>query len=59
MNTQNTLEQLKGLKLTGMAKSTKLHTFQYINKKMSILSLIAMLTQAEVEYRITPEHRST
>jgi len=51
MNTQNTLEQLKGLKLTGMAKRYEAALSLPIHEQEDVHSLIAMLTQAEVEYR--------
>lgn len=51
MNTQNTLEQLKGLKLTGMAKRYEAALSLPIHQQEDVHSLVAMLTQAEVEYR--------
>ena len=51
MNTQNTLEQLKGLKLTGMAKRYEAALSLPVHQQEDVHSLIAMLTQAEVEYR--------
>jgi DNA replication protein DnaC len=51
MNTQNTLEQLKGLKLTGMAKRYEASLSLPIHEQEDVHSLIAMLTQAEVEHR--------
>lgn len=51
MNTQNTLEQLKGLKLMGMAKRYEAALSLPIHEIEDVHSLIAMITQAEVEYR--------
>jgi DNA replication protein DnaC len=51
MNTQNTLEQLKGLKLTGMAKRYEAALSLPVHEIEDVHSLIAMITQAEVEYR--------
>lgn len=56
MNTQNTVEQLKSLKLSGMAKRYEAALLLPIHELQDAHSLVGMLTQAEVEYR---EHART
>ena len=56
MNTQNTVEQLKGLKLTGMAKRYEAALSLPVHELQDVHGLIAIITQAEVEYR---EHART
>lgn len=51
MNTQNTVEQLKSLKLTGMAKRYKAALSLPVHELQDVHALIAMITGAEVEYR--------
>ena len=51
MNTQNTVEQLKGLKLTGMAKRYEAALSLPVHELQDVHQLIAIITQAEVEYR--------
>ena len=51
MNTQNTLEQLKGLKLTGMAKRYEAALSLPVHEQEAVHSLIGIKTKAEVEYR--------
>jgi DNA replication protein DnaC len=51
MNTQNTVEQLKGLKLTGMAKRYEAALALPVHELQDVHALLAMITQAEVEYR--------
>lgn len=56
MNTQNTVEQLKSLRLTGMAKRYEAALSLPVHDLQDVHTLIATLTQAEVEYR---EHART
>ena len=56
MNTQNTVEQLKSLKLSGMAKRYEAALLLPIHELQDPHSLVGTLTQAEVEYR---EHART
>lgn len=51
MNTQNTVHQLKSLKLSGMAKRYEAALALPIHELQDVHSLVAMLTQAEVEHR--------
>ena len=51
MNTQNTVEQLKVLKLTGMAKRYEAALALPVHELQDVHALIAMIIQAEVEYR--------
>ena len=51
MNTQNTVEQLKSLKLTGMAKRYEAALALPVHELQDVHALIAMITEAEVEYR--------
>ncbi len=51
MNTQFTLEQLNALKLTGMAKRYQNALALPAHQQEDAHSLIASLSQAEVEYR--------
>ena len=51
MNTQNTVEQLKSLKLTGMAKRYEAALSLPVHELQDVHALIAMITDAEVEYR--------
>jgi DNA replication protein DnaC len=56
MNTQQTVEQLKSLKLTGMAKRYEAILSLPVHELQDTHALIAMMSQAEVEYR---EHSRT
>jgi DNA replication protein DnaC len=56
MNTQNTVDQLRSLKLSGMAKRYEATLLLPIHELQDPHSLIGMLTQAEMEYR---EHART
>lgn len=56
MNTQNTLEQLKSLRLAGMAKRYEAALALPVHELQEPHSLIAMITQAEIEHR---EHART
>jgi DNA replication protein DnaC len=56
MNTQNTVDQLRSLKLSGMAKRYEATLLLPIHELQDPHSLIGMLTQAEMEYR---EHSRT
>lgn len=51
MNTQNTVEQLRSLKLIGMAKRYEAATSLAVHELQDAHTLMAMVTQAEVEYR--------
>lgn len=51
MNTQQTVEQLKSLKLTGMAKRYEAVLSLPVHELQDTHELVAMITQAEVEYR--------
>jgi len=51
MNTQNTVEQLKSLRLSGMAKRYEAALSLPLHELQDVHGLIAMITQAEVEYR--------
>lgn len=51
MNTQNTLDQLKSLKLSGMANRYEATLQLPVHELQDVHSLVGMLTQAEVEYR--------
>lgn len=51
MNTQFTLEQLKSLRLSGMAKRYQAAVDLPLHKQEDAHSLVALLCQAEVEYR--------
>ena len=51
MNTQNTVEQLKALKLNGMAKRYEAALALPVHELQDTHALLAMITQAEVEYR--------
>lgn len=51
MNTQQTVEQLKSLKLTGMAKRYEAILSLPVHELQDTHELVAMITQAEVEYR--------
>jgi len=51
MNTQNTLDQLKSLKLSGMANRYEATLLLPVHELQDVHSLVGMLTQAEVEYR--------
>jgi DNA replication protein DnaC len=51
MNTQNTLDQLKSLKLSGMANRYEAALQLPVHELQDVHSLVGMLTQAEVEYR--------
>lgn len=51
MNTQNTVEQLKSLRLTGMAKRYEAALSLPVHELQDVHTLIATLIQAEVEYR--------
>jgi DNA replication protein DnaC len=56
MNTQKTVEQLKSLKLSGMARRYEAALDLPLHQQQDAHELIAMITQAEVEYR---EHART
>ena len=56
MNTQKTVEQLKSLKLSGMARRYEAALDLPVHQQQDVHELIAMITQAEVEYR---EHART
>jgi DNA replication protein DnaC len=51
MNTQKTVEQLKSLKLSGMARRYEAALDLPLHQQQDAHELIAMITQAEVEYR--------
>ena len=51
MNTQFTLEQLKSLKLTGMFKRYQAAIDLPSHEQEDAHSLVALLCQAEIEYR--------
>ena len=51
MNTQNTLDQLKSLKLSGMANRYEATLLLPVHELQDVHSLVGMLTQAEIEYR--------
>jgi len=51
MNTQNTVEQLKSLRLAGMAKRYEAALSLPVHELQDVHALIAMITQPEVEYR--------
>ena len=51
MNTKSTVEQLKDLKLLGMAKHYEAALSLPVNKLQDVHGLVAMIAQAEVEYR--------
>lgn len=51
MNTQNTVEQLKTLKLNGMAKRYEAALALPVHELQDAHALLAMITQAEMEYR--------
>lgn len=51
MNTQNTVEQLKSLRLTGMAKRYEAALSLPVHELQDVHTLIATITQAEMEYR--------
>lgn len=56
MNTQNTVEQLRSMRLSGMANRYEAALNLPIHELQDVHSLIAMITQAEMEYR---EHSRT
>ncbi len=56
MNTQQTVNQLKSLKLSGMAKRYEAALLLPVHELQEVHSLIGMMTQAEVEAR---EHSRT
>jgi DNA replication protein DnaC len=56
MNTQNTVDLLKSLKLSGMAKRYEAVLSLPVHELVDVHSLVAIITQAEVEYR---EHSRT
>lgn len=56
MNTQSTVDLLKSLKLSGMAKRYESVLLLPVHELVDVHSLVAMITQAEVEYR---EHSRT
>ena len=56
MNTQNTVEQLKTLKLNGMARRYEAALALPIHELQDAHALLAMVIQAEMEYR---EHSRT
>lgn len=56
MNTQKTVDQLKSLKLSGMAKRYEAALLLPVHELQDVHSLIGMMTQAEVESR---EHSRT
>ena len=51
MNTQNTVDQLKYLRLSGMARRYEAALALPLHEQQDAHELIAMITQAEVEYR--------
>jgi DNA replication protein DnaC len=51
MNTQNTVEQLRTLRLAGMAKRYEAVLSLPVHELQDVHTLMAMVTQAEVEYR--------
>lgn len=51
MNTQNTVDQLKSLKLSGMAKRYEAILSLPVHELVDVHSMVAMMTQAEIEYR--------
>jgi DNA replication protein DnaC len=51
MNTQHTVDQLKSLKLNGMAKRYEAILLLPVHELQDVHSLVGMLTQAEVETR--------
>ena len=51
MNTQNTVDQLKYLRLSGMARRYEAALALPLHEQQDTHELIAMITQAEVEYR--------
>lgn len=51
MNTQKTVEQLRELRLTGMARRYEAALGLPIHEVQDVHALIGMMTQAEVEYR--------
>jgi DNA replication protein DnaC len=51
MNTENTLDLLRSLKLSGMARRYESVLSLPVHELVDVHSLVAMITQAEVEYR--------
>lgn len=51
MNTQNTLDLLRQLKLAGMAKRYEAVLSLPVHELVDVHSLVAIITQAEIEYR--------